>query len=377
MTDLINRPIKVLSLFDGMSCGQIALNRIGITPTAYYASEVDRYAITVTQANYPSTIQMGDVTKWREWNINWSSIDLVTGGFPCQAWSVAGKQQGDKDERGMLFWVMLDIMKHVLRANPRAKFLMENVKMKREFEQYITHHTEAALGKVFKILINSALVSAQNRQRYYWTNWQLTQPEDKGIFLADVLQNPEEIPEEMYHGDKAVAYMERGNDKWMQAGSRRADRYTQTIDTPKPFTLTANMHKGVPYNYFQCPNPAATHWRHPLIMQKGRGNNSGGLRALDGKTPTMTACSWQENNHLVVRNKSKCVRSSGRGSYDRHEWDSISDCHYRKLTPVECERLQTIPDQYTAHVSNTQRYKMIGNAWTVDVIAHILKEGLL
>ena len=110
--------MNVLSLFDGMSCGQIALNRIGKTPTKYYAAEIDKYAITVTQANYPNTIQLGSVLDWQSWDIDWSSIDLVTGGFPCQAWSVAGKQQGDKDERGMLFWTMLDIMKNVMTHNP-------------------------------------------------------------------------------------------------------------------------------------------------------------------------------------------------------------------------------------------------------------------
>ena len=176
--------MNVLSLFDGISCGQIALNRVGIKYENYYVSEIDKFAIKCTQHNYPNTIQLGDVSSWRSWDIDWSRIGLVTGGFPCQAWSIAGKQLGDKDERGKLFWVMLDIMKHVMANNPEAKFLIENVKMKKEFEQYITHHTEEALGKVEKHLINSALVSAQNRNRYYWTNIKnVTQPENKSIFL--------------------------------------------------------------------------------------------------------------------------------------------------------------------------------------------------
>ena len=114
--------MNVLSLFDGMSCGQIALNRIGKTPTKYYAAEIDKHAIKVTQANYPNTIQLGSVLDWQSWDIDWASIDLVTGGFPCQAWSVAGKQQGDKDERGMLFWTMLDIMKTEMTQNPNAYY---------------------------------------------------------------------------------------------------------------------------------------------------------------------------------------------------------------------------------------------------------------
>ena len=181
--------MNVLSLFDGMSCGQIALNRLGIPVNKYYASEIDKYAIQVVKANYPDTVHLGDATQWRDWDINWGDIDLVTGGFPCQAWSVAGKQLGDKDERGALFWDMLDIMTKVLTVNPEAKFLIENVKMKREFEEYITTHTAKALGSVNKILINSNLVSAQSRSRYYWTNIDgIEQPQDKGVLLSDILE---------------------------------------------------------------------------------------------------------------------------------------------------------------------------------------------
>ena len=173
-------------------------------------------------------------------------------------------------------------------------FLLENVRMKKEHLQVITD----LLG-VEPILINSSLVSAQNRKGYYWTNIPgVTQPEDKGIVLADIIQ--ESVSDEFFYSEKSIAYMERGNEKWQQAGDRRADRYLQTPEKEKAFTLTANFHKGVPYNYF------------------------------------------------------------------------LDESAYRKLTPVECERLQTVSDNYTNHVSNTQRYKMLGNGWTVDVIAHIL-----
>ena len=170
--------MNVLSLFNGMSFCSMALESLGVNVNKMYSSEIDKYANQATQAMFPDTIQLGDVTQWREWDIDWSSIDLVTGGFPCQAWSMAGKQLGDKDKRGMLFWTMLDIMKHVRYHNPKADFLIENVKMKKEFEQYITTHTENALGQVYKILINSALVSAQNRNRYYWTSFKVEQPEN-------------------------------------------------------------------------------------------------------------------------------------------------------------------------------------------------------
>ena len=191
--------INVLSLFDGISCGRIALERVGIKVDNYFSSEIEPNAINISNKNYPQdeVNRLGDVTKWKDWNIDWSSIDLVTGGFPCQAWSLAGKQLGDKDERGMLFWVMLDIMKKVLEHNPKAKFLIENVKMKKEFEEYITLHTTNALGEVYKHLIDSSLLSAQRRKRYYWTNIEnIQQPEDMEILFSSILDEVEfrELP---------------------------------------------------------------------------------------------------------------------------------------------------------------------------------------
>lgn len=130
--------MNVLSLFDGMSCGQIALNCIGINPEVYYASEVDKYAIKVTQANFPNTVQLGDVTQWQSWNIDWSSIDLLIGGSPCQGFSFAGKQLAFDDPRSKLFFVYVDILNHIKSVNPRIKFMLENVKMKKEFLAVIT-----------------------------------------------------------------------------------------------------------------------------------------------------------------------------------------------------------------------------------------------
>jgi DNA-cytosine methyltransferase len=342
--------MNVLSLFDGMSCGQIALNRIGIVPGKYYAAEIDKYAIQVTQANHPGTIQLGDIGYWRSWDINWSSLDLVTGGFPCQAWSMAGKQLGDKDERGMLFWVMLDIMKHAKQANPKIKFLIENVKMKKEFEDYITHHTEQALGEVNKVLINSALVSAQNRNRFYWTNWHVEQPEDKSIVLADVI--------------------ETNGEGYLKSHGEYKPK------TDKSNCIDANYHKGVDNHGQRTVIKHETPQRVATASDiKGHDYNKR-INSVHGKCPTLAASSGGNLEPKIdIRNKSKTVRSGGRGSYDRHEWDSISNCHYRKLTPTECERLQCVPDNYTNHVSNTQRYKMLGNGWTVDVIAHILSQA--
>ncbi len=332
--------MNVLSLFDGMSCGRVALERAGIKVDNYYSSEIDKYAIQIANKNYPQDEinRLGDVTKWQDWNIDWSSIDLVTGGFPCQAWSIAGKQQGDRDERGMLFWTMLDIMKKVLEYNPRAKFLIENVKMKKEFEEYITLHTSNALGVVYKHLINSALVSAQNRQRYYWTNIEnIEQPKDKGILLKDILEDnisnlrPCELRE--FKTDSICHHIADAIDIKGNECIKRV--YADSGKSPTLTTMTGGHREPkVLINKLCNVNPS------------GRGIN-GNVYGIYAKSPTLTT------------NKGEGIKISS---------DKL---HYRKLTPLECERLQTLPDNYTDGVSNSQRYKMLGNGWTISVISHI------
>ena len=374
--------MNVLSLFDGMSCGRLALDRAGFPVTNYFASEIDKYAIQVARANYPDTVHLGDVTQIRAEDL--PPIDLLIGGSPCQGFSFAGKQLNFDDERSKLFFEFV----RLLRALKPKYFLLENVPMKQIYQDVINEQ----LG-VKPVRLNSNIVSAQNRDRLYWTNIPVKSlPENKRIYLKDILQDVSEIGEEHYHSMKSVAYMERGNDKWSQAGSRRADGYEQTPDTEKSFTLTANMHKGVPYNYFKetrqmsfdfgepdtksglimagqadlkghdynrrvyhpdgkAPTLAAASGGNlePKILQVPRGKNQGGIKAKDGKVPTMSGSAWEQNNAVT----------------DGLRW--------RKLTPVECERLQTVPDNYTAHVSNTQRYRMLGNGFTIDVICHLLK----
>lgn len=288
--------MNALALFNGISGLHLALDRAGIAVNQVYYSEIDKFANKVTEHHYQDDIALGDVTKWKEWDIDWSSIDLVGAGFPCQSWSVAGKQKGDKDERGMLFWTTLDIIAHVLKHNPNAKFLMENVKMKKDFEEYITYHTTEALGYVEKTLINSLLVSGQNRNRYYWTNFPILQPNDEGILLRDVLEKDVDVS--LFLSEKALNYMNKEGKGWTANGVTRMDHNNNDING-KAKTLTANMYKGVPYGVMKDLN--------------------------------------------------------------------------RRLSVIECERLQTLPDNWTAMLSNSQRYKSIGNGWTIDVIAHILK----
>jgi DNA-cytosine methyltransferase len=306
---------------------------------------------------------MGDVTQWRNWDIDWASIGLVTGGFPCQAWSMAGKQLGDKDERGMLFWVMLDIIKHVKHFNPNVNFMIENVKMKKEFEEYITMHTESALGEVHKILINSALVSAQNRNRYYWTSFPVDQPEDKGILLTDIL--------DVDPGDGFLL-----SDKGINRIKKYKNSEVMLGDNDKALCLVAGYSKlGRDNTFIKCGRMVGRKINPETGRRDDYNPDLKTVQRLETRIDNKSGCltTVQKDNQIVIREKSKTVRASGRGSYDRHEWDSISNCHYRKLTPTECERLQTVPDNYTNHVSNSQRYKMLGNGWTVDVIAHIFK----
>ena len=329
--------INVLSLFNGISGCHLALDKAGIQVDQVYYAEIDKYANKVTEKNYPDDVALGDVTKWQEWDIDWSSIDLVGAGFPCQAWSVAGKQLGDKDERGMLFWTTLEIIAHVLKHNPKAKFLMENVKMKKEFEEYITHHTEQALGHVEKTLINSALVSAQNRQRYYWTNFKIDQPMDKGVILADIL-------------DDGI------------------------VDRDKSYCIDANYHKGGNLDqYFNKSRRQLVFYPASIV---GRRLNERGVRDDYNKQVPITQCLQVKHKNLktgclTTVDKDNVISYEKPGRYpDVYNRD---DLKYRKLTTNECARLQTFPDNWCSMVSNTQAYKCYGNAWTVDVIAHIFK----
>ena len=175
--------MNVLSLFDGMSCGQLALTELGISYNNYFASEIDKWAIKVTQHNYPNTQQLGDVNNWEEWDIDWGSIDLVLAGSPCQGFSVAGKGLAFDDPRSALFFKFIDVWGCVLKHNPKAKFLLENVRMKREFQDVITRY----MG-VRPITLNSNVMSAQNRLRCYWTNIKgVTVPQDEGLLLKDIV----------------------------------------------------------------------------------------------------------------------------------------------------------------------------------------------
>lgn len=323
--------ITVLSLFDGISCGQLALQRAGIKVDRYLASEVDKYAIKITQKNFPNTEQLGDVKN--VWAKNLPKIDLLIGGSPCQDLSIAkAGRKGLDGERSGLFWHYV----RLLRTCKPKYFLLENVaSMSKDNKQKITE----VLG-VEPIMINSALVSAQQRKRLYWTNIpNITQLEDKGLVLADILENG--FPYE----EKAKAITTS------YCGAILSDSITR-----KRKSMIFN-----PYN-------------NKLNTEKSA--------SLGTNPQCQTSKCGQAQRVYDVKGKSICLSANGWGGGAKTGLYKIDlpDGQYtvRKLTPVECERLQTLPDNYTEGISNTQRYKCIGNGWTVDVIAHIfgfIKEG--
>ena len=316
--------MNVLSLFDGMSCGQIALQKSGFQVDNYFASEIDKYAIKVAKANYPDMVHLGDVTGVETYGgklaipynkhgltKQYAKIDLLIGGSPCQGFSFAGKQLNFDDPRSKLFWEFVRLLKEL---RPKY-FLLENVKMKQQSMDVITE----ALG-VEPIFINSRLVSAQNRQRYYWTNIPMDKlPDDKGIILADVLEDG--------HVDRDKSHCIDAN--YFKGGNLKS--YFEKHRRQLVFSDDGMCHVGD-------------------ADLKGHGYNRR-VYHPEGKAPSL------------------CAASGG----NLEPKTFVSPNSWRKLTPLECERLQTVPEGYTNHVSNTQRYRMLGNGWTVDVVAHILK----
>jgi DNA-cytosine methyltransferase len=309
--------MNVLSLFDGMSCGQIALDKLGIKVDKYFASEVDKYAMSVAKYNYPNTVHVGDVQFVTANMLGNNKIDLLIGGSPCQGFSFAGKQLNFEDPRSKLFFEYVRLLKEL---KPKY-FLMENVRMKKESQDIITKY----LG-VEPIVINSSLVSGQSRHRLYWTNIPgVVVPEDKGVLLKDILED-------------GVADMVADQGK-------RAVK--SNID--KSHCLLARDYKGF-------GNQAMTGVRNESSNKEGKAY---ALTASYGGAVAWNSCERKQRTMVPVEESSETSPNVYNG------------LKYRKLHPIECERLQTVPDNYTSTVSNTQRYKMLGNGWTVDVVAHI------
>lgn len=429
--------MNVLSLFDGMSCGQQALERAGFKVTNYFASEIDKHAIKVTMANYPNTIQLGSVVDVDGYSL--PKIDLLIGGSPCQSFSFAGKRKGmstkcdteiltlehylqlksegfEFEGQSYLFW---EYMRLLNETKPKY-FLLENVEMGEKWERVLSK----AIG-VNGVHINSALVSAQNRKRIYWTNighepgglfgdlvCKIKQPKDKGILLKDILEK--EVDEKYYLSEKMINHF---NTK--HTYSKFKFEFHPTDVNKKGASLTASMgkmpitqdyiikidkqgnikaHQNKASCFTAVGNSGGNHSDMDLIVHNtmprsstsGKGG-TGPLSRTDGKTYCLDT--WQTNAvEIKCLNKNQLKKfnpninadkantltlAQGRAGSSEEYMDAVSKIaaitsRIRRLTPTECERLQTVADGYTNHVSDSQRYKMLGNGWTVNVIVHIL-----
>lgn len=360
--------MNILSLFDWISCGRVALERAWIKVDKYFASEIDKYAIQVAKKNYPDTIHIGSIKNIYVNEFWWdckdddlitgenythinknSKIDMIIWWSPCQDLSIAKKDwKGLQWEKSWLFFEYVRLLKEI---KPKY-FLLENVaSMKKADKEEITRVLTEIYPDVQCYLINSALVSAQNRRRYYWSNIQwVEQPEDKWIVLKDIL-------EESVNGSFVIN--RDGTEKYKSNTIRTSGRWSGIDDKHNWDTIRVwQFNSGWQWDRVYSPE-----WKSVSLSANGggRGAKTGlyevGIRQIPRgfnkwwlhieKSPTLSSCSWEQNNKL-------------------DSWWII-----RKLTPIECERLQTLEDDYTSWISNTQRYKAIGNWWTVNVIAHI------
>ena len=424
--------MNVLSLFDGMSCGQIALAELGVKVDTYYASEVEKYPIQCTQHNFPDTVQLGDVR-----NVDVSKlkpIDLLIGGSPCQSFSFAGKRKGmatkcdveiytlekylelknegfEFEGQSYLFWEYMRILTEIRKYNPDVIFLLENVEMGKKWERVLSE----AIG-VFGVHINSALVSAQNRKRIYWTNIttrkegmfgdlysDIPQPKDEGILLKDILES--DVDEKYYLSEKMLKYFETRSANFnngkvnVRQSEDKATTITASmascdisdnfvainangdIGNDKSGTVLSRYHKGAA-NFGWDTFLIDTRLNIKENQEKANcftaGGNSGGLHSdmdlIVHNLLPRSSKSGKGGTGQLSRNDGKtyCVSTN-----DMNAVEIVAQNQkIRRLTPTECKRLQTVPNWYDMSVlSDTQIYKACGNGWTVKVIMHILKFG--
>ena len=336
--------MNVLSLFDGISCGRVALERAGVEVGTYYSSEIEKHPIAITQHNYPDTVQLGDVTQWREWGIDWSTIDLIQGGSPCQGFSQAGKQLNFDDPRSKLFFEFVDILNHVRKHNPDVKFLLENVRMKKEYSDIITEY----MG-VQPVMIDSALLSAQRRKRLYWTNiCDIEQPDDQGILLQSILLDEDDVDEKYYMSENWLKW-------WDKNFQYQLQKQYSSLNADKAITMTARQYANWNGNFVFVLDK--------MLVKEG--TKKGYTIIENGECVDLRFIRSKTRKGRRMKDKSNCL------TVTTHDVCRFKDGRIRRLTPVECERLQTLPDNYTEAVADGKRYESIGNGWTVDVIAHI------
>jgi DNA-cytosine methyltransferase len=334
----VKKSMNIVSLFDGCSGAQASLNKIHARVDNYYASEVDSYAIKIAQKNYPNTIQMGDV-KGVSIDRTFPNIDLLIGGSPCQDLSFAGHQKGlVSGTRSNLFFEYVRILKELKEINPDIKFLLENVRMKQENQNIISD----LLG-VEPILINSAKLSAQNRQRLYWTNIEgVRQPNGSNLVLKDILESDVDL--KYLAGERLLKNYKGGNQ--LNPTYKSQANTIHDIDIKGP-ALCAGTH-GYAIGY--VPSFSKDGLCHVGDADIKGIDSLKRVYHAEGKAPTLTTMQGGHRQPKIFQ--------------EPYNW--------RKLTPLECERLQGFPDNYTEGVSNTQRYKMLGNGFQVDTISFIL-----
>jgi DNA (cytosine-5)-methyltransferase 3A len=311
--------MNVVSLFNGMNTGRQALENIGVKVNKYYSSEIKPYAIELTQHHFPDTIQVGDVTKWLEWDIDWQSVDLILSGSPCQDLSIAGKQKGINGSRSVLFFTFVDILNHIKSLNPNVLFLQENVGSASKLDVGIMSR---ALG-VYPCRINSSLVTAQLRDRYYWSNIRtketmfdlvtdIPQPKDRGIMFKDIITD---------------GYVER-----VKGNAMLQSDYKQFV---------------------KCPI------KESVLIKK---------RIAKGKqTPNLV---------YVDKDKHTCLNTeSGNDGHTQNKKTGMITLIYngivRTVNQIEMERLQGFPDGYTSILSKAKAGSLLGDGWTLPVIEHI------
>ena len=366
--------MKVLSLFNGMNTGRQALENVGIKVEKYYSSEIKPYAIELTQHHFPDTIQVGDVTKWREWNIDWKSIDLILSGSPCQDLSAAGKRAGINGKKSSLFFTFIEILEHIKSLNSKVLFLQENVGSASKLDVGIMSR---ALG-VYPIRINSSLVTAQLRDRYYWSNIRtketmfdivtdIPQPKDRKIMFKDI------ITAGFVDKEKTGCLMEsisrvQHTDKGIK--SREKFGVPQIyVDTDKHTCLNTGSGNSGSQEYLKHRNE--TTGMITLIYEHNnelrcKTNTAKGFDivtendCIDLSFPTSTT-----RRGRVTKGKSPCIMESNNNLY------SYKDGIVRTVNKIEMCRLQGFPDDYCDILSTRKAGSLLGDGWTLPIIEHI------
>ncbi len=338
--------MNVVSLFNGMNTGRQALENIGIKVNKYYSSEIKPYAIELTQHHFPDTIQVGDVTKWRDWDIDWQSIDLILSGSPCQDLSAAGKRAGINGSKSSLFFVFVDILNHIKSLNPNVLFLQENVGSASKLDVGIMSR---ALG-VYPCRINSSLVTAQLRDRYYWSNIRtketmfdivtdIPQPIDKGIMFKDIITSGD------VNREKSKCLLSGLYNSFCYKNEKSKEAQHYLINREKFGTLLIYEVN----NELRCKTN--TKQGYDIVTEND---------CLDLSFPTSTT-----RRARVTKGKSPCIMESNNNLY------SYKDGIVRTVNQIEMERLQGFPDGYTSILSKAKAGSLLGDGWTLPIIEHI------